>query len=184
MIIVTVHPLADEEKVQAIKKQVMDTFLKFGNLTDKFDFNVRSVFWQVNENASSSVVFEHIGGAPFVYESLLNTKFRVSAYTFFQTNSTGAAKLYTVIGDFLDLPNVDQANTMVNAELRDKVSYLKFFLLSTFIKFRKKRIFRSQSTCWTFVVEPERLVNACCDVLSVPNKPDNLTGRMRVLESN
>ncbi|KAI6190022.1 hypothetical protein M3Y97_00071700 [Aphelenchoides bicaudatus] len=116
MIIITVHPFADEEKIKECKQKILDTFLKFGNLTDQFDFSVRSVYWGVNENVSDPIVYEHIGGAPFVYESILNVRFRVSPHTFFQSNSRGAAQLYTIIGDFLGLPNVDRSTNLQNDE--------------------------------------------------------------------
>jgi tRNA/tmRNA/rRNA uracil-C5-methylase (TrmA/RlmC/RlmD family) len=122
MIIVTVHTCADEEKIKAVKERILSTFLKFGNVTDQFNFNVRSVFWQVSENASDPVVYEHIGGAPYVYESILNVRFRISPYTFFQTNSLGASLLYSVIGDFLDLPNVDRQDMLLNSGDQNKVS--------------------------------------------------------------
>jgi tRNA/tmRNA/rRNA uracil-C5-methylase (TrmA/RlmC/RlmD family) len=44
---------------------------------------------------------------------LLGVRFRISPETFFQTNSQGAQVLYTLIGDYLGLPNVDKNNTDV-----------------------------------------------------------------------
>jgi hypothetical protein len=130
MIIVTVHPCSDEAKINAVKEKILSTFLKFGNVTDQFDFNVRSVYWQVQENVSDPIVYEHIGGTPFVYESILNVRFRISPYTFFQTNSLGASLLYSVIGDFLELPNVDRPNALSESGPKGSVSQIKVYFIS------------------------------------------------------
>lgn len=45
----------------------------------------------------------YISGAPYVYESLLNCRFRVSPAAFFQTNSAGAEVLYRTIGEVAQL---------------------------------------------------------------------------------
>lgn len=122
MIVVTVHPCEEEEKVRRAKENILNAFIKFGNITDPLEFNVRSVFWHLQENASDMGTFEHIGGSfiarssnfsclgtPYVYETILGVRFRISPHTFFQTNSRGASLLYSVIGDFLGLPNTDSS---------------------------------------------------------------------------
>ncbi|KAI6186473.1 RRM domain-containing protein [Aphelenchoides besseyi] len=103
MIIVTVHPLKDdEEKMKLMQKLVIETFVDVPNETEH---RVDSIYWQLLENASDPVVFEHIAGREHIFETLLDVRFRVSAQSFFQTNSRGAALLYTAIGDLMGLPS-------------------------------------------------------------------------------
>ncbi|CTQ86827.1 tRNA (uracil(54)-C(5))-methyltransferase [Caenorhabditis elegans] len=47
--------------------------------------------------------FKLIGGTPYIYESLLDCRFRVSPPAFFQTNSQAAAVLYSTIGEHCGL---------------------------------------------------------------------------------
>jgi hypothetical protein len=49
-----------------------------------FDFNITSIYWQEQANASDERIYEHLSGPPFVYESLLGVRFRISPSTFFQ----------------------------------------------------------------------------------------------------
>ncbi|VDP02213.1 unnamed protein product [Heligmosomoides polygyrus] len=62
-------------------------------------FRVTSIYWHSIANCSDQVDYEHIGGAPYIYESLLGCRFRVSPSAFFQTNSLAAEVLYTTIGE-------------------------------------------------------------------------------------
>ncbi|KAI6189307.1 RRM domain-containing protein [Aphelenchoides fujianensis] len=101
MLIVTVHPLADEQQMAEVKRKVVETF---GSGGQSPDLRVDSIYWQILENASDPCVYEHVDGAEHIHENLLGVRFRVSAQSFFQTNSRGAALLYTVIGDLMGLP--------------------------------------------------------------------------------
>jgi hypothetical protein len=56
----------------------------------------------------------YISGAPYVYETLLGTRFRISPSTFFQPNSRGAEVLYTQISNALGLPKAERMATVVS----------------------------------------------------------------------
>ncbi|CAK5026360.1 unnamed protein product [Meloidogyne enterolobii] len=110
MLIVTVHPYTDKEICSKIKQRLVEKFLHPQNPEDLLpDCNVTSIFWQEQVNSSDDKNYEHLAGPPFVYESLLGCNFRISPSTFFQTNSTGAALLYSAIGDLLKLPKLINA---------------------------------------------------------------------------
>ncbi|KAI6230180.1 RRM domain-containing protein [Aphelenchoides fujianensis] len=118
MLIVTVHPLADEQQMAGVKQKVVDTF---GSGAQSPDLRVDSIYWQVLENASDACVYEHVDGAEHIHENLLGVRFRVSAQSFFQTNSRGAALLYTVIGDLMGLPKaVEGAESAESTEANTK----------------------------------------------------------------
>jgi hypothetical protein len=84
MLVVTVNSHEDELKVRQVQEKILSTFIKFGEMSEKYEFNVRSLFWQVQENSSDDCVYQHIGGVPYVYETLSGTRFQISPYTFFQ----------------------------------------------------------------------------------------------------
>ncbi|KAL7073639.1 hypothetical protein ACQ4LE_007104 [Meloidogyne hapla] len=106
MLIVTVNPHNDLKISSKIKQKLVEKFLPKNPENLLPDCNITSIFWQEQENSSDDKVYEHLAGPPFVYESLLGCTFRISASTFFQTNSTGAALLYSTIGDLLKLPKL------------------------------------------------------------------------------
>jgi len=74
----------------------------------------RSRSWQV-----ISCIREHwlivsyqlkiITGAPYVYETVLNNRFRISPSTFFQTNTAGCNVLYSVVADYLKQLKMDHS---------------------------------------------------------------------------
>lgn len=61
MLIVTVHPLADEQQMDEMKRRVVETF---GTSAQSAELRVNSIYWQVLENASDPCVYEHIDGNP------------------------------------------------------------------------------------------------------------------------
>ncbi|WKY11845.1 hypothetical protein Q1695_003428 [Nippostrongylus brasiliensis] len=98
MLIVSVNPLETPSKEEELKKQFCSRFLNQSTLV-KDGFRITSLYWHSIANSSDIVDYEHIGGAPYIYESLLGCRFRVSPSSFFQTNSHAAAVLYTTIGE-------------------------------------------------------------------------------------
>ncbi|QZY53725.1 23S rRNA (uracil(1939)-C(5))-methyltransferase RlmD [Crassaminicella profunda] len=57
-----------------------------------------------NDNIADTVVNEHtkvLWGQDFFTEEILGLKFKISAFSFFQTNSLGAEKLYSMVLDFM-----------------------------------------------------------------------------------
>lgn len=58
----------------------------------------------VNDSLSDTVEADKIEvlyGRDYIYEELCNLKFKISPFSFFQTNSKGAEKLYSIVKDFL-----------------------------------------------------------------------------------
>lgn len=45
---------------------------------------------------------ELLWGEPFIYETLLDLKFRISPTSFFQVNTAGAETLYKIVGDWVE----------------------------------------------------------------------------------
>uniref|UniRef100_A0A0R3RX02 tRNA (uracil(54)-C(5))-methyltransferase n=1 Tax=Elaeophora elaphi TaxID=1147741 RepID=A0A0R3RX02_9BILA len=110
MMIVTIFPMEDGVREKALIKVVQERFLRLSNLSDKNSlFRITSLYWQRLANASDPVIYEHIGGAPYIYETILDARFRVSPSSFFQTNSAGAAVLYKTIAEKCGLCKLDNA---------------------------------------------------------------------------
>ncbi|CAI2354273.1 unnamed protein product [Caenorhabditis sp. 36 PRJEB53466] len=97
MLIFTVFPQEEASKTEEIKKKIEERFLAFTTFDEK-KYRVCSVYWQEMVHISDAPNFQHIGGTPYIYESLLDCRFRVSPPAFFQTNSQAAATLYSTIG--------------------------------------------------------------------------------------
>uniref|UniRef100_A0A914WXR7 tRNA (uracil(54)-C(5))-methyltransferase n=1 Tax=Plectus sambesii TaxID=2011161 RepID=A0A914WXR7_9BILA len=91
-----------EMDTPTVRKALADRFLSLSTLTQD-EFRVTSVYWQTLEHASDPVVYDHLGGAPYVYETMLDCRFRVSPAAFFQTNSSAAEVLYRTIGEVAQL---------------------------------------------------------------------------------
>ncbi|VDK62516.1 unnamed protein product [Onchocerca ochengi] len=118
MMIVTIFPMEDKEREKALIKTVEERFLQLSNLSDKNSlFRITSLYWQRLANASDPVTYEYIAvfsillmcltGTPYIYETILDARFRVSPSSFFQTNSAGAAVLYKTIAEKCGLYKVD-----------------------------------------------------------------------------
>lgn len=98
MLIITVNPLKDQTEEEELKRKFCSRFLNYSTFVSD-GFRVTSIYWHSIANCSDQVDYEHIGGAPYIYESLLGCRFRVSPSAFFQTNSLAAEVLYTTIGE-------------------------------------------------------------------------------------
>ncbi|KAI1720786.1 tRNA (Uracil-5-)-methyltransferase domain-containing protein [Ditylenchus destructor] len=120
MIIVTVHPHPDSELVANAKKAVIEKFIRFGDKSE-IEFRVTSIYWQVLDNASDPKVYEYLAGVPYIYEKLLDTRFRISPSTFFQTHSRGAEILYNIIGDALGLPKITKFTVVAKNNDQDQI---------------------------------------------------------------
>ncbi|CAJ0592096.1 unnamed protein product [Cylicocyclus nassatus] len=105
MLIMTVNPLEDKVKEELLKKEFCSKFLNPSNFSEQ-KFRVTSLYWHSIANCSDQVEYEHIGGAPYIYETLLGCRFRVSPSAFFQTNSQAAQVLYTTIGEACGLSSL------------------------------------------------------------------------------
>ena len=102
MIILSVHPkfFPDREwYLEAIK--ILSAF--FQNLA-KEHTDIKSIYISHNENKSDTSIgeLELIYGKENITEQILGLKFEISPKSFFQTNTLGAERLYSIARDFLD----------------------------------------------------------------------------------
>ncbi|KJH52164.1 putative S-(hydroxymethyl)glutathione dehydrogenase/class III alcohol dehydrogenase [Dictyocaulus viviparus] len=98
MLIMTVNPFENFELEEKLKEEFCSRFLYQSSLS-KDGFRVTSLFWHAVNNCSDQVEYEHIGGAPYIYETIMDCHFRVSPNSFFQTNSQAAYVLYATVGE-------------------------------------------------------------------------------------
>ncbi|VDN37120.1 unnamed protein product [Gongylonema pulchrum] len=126
MMIVTVFPTEDSEREKELIRLVEERFLDLNNFFDENSrFRVTSLYWQRLANASDPPVYEHIAGAPYIYEMILGSRFRVSPSSFFQTNSAAAGVLYRTIAEKCGLcesgylRTLGKANTGAGASGKD-----------------------------------------------------------------
>lgn len=110
MVIATIFPMQNGTEESSLMKDFSEKFLNLANLKEN-RFRVTSVFWQRLANASDPVIYEHIGGAPYIYESILDTRFRVSPGAFFQTNSFAAEVLYSTIFEKCEVSLAEKADS-------------------------------------------------------------------------
>lgn len=64
-----------------------------------------SVLHTENNSLSDAVIPEKVNllyGKDYIVENLLGLKFKISPFSFFQTNSKGAESLYSIVRDFMD----------------------------------------------------------------------------------
>uniref|UniRef100_A0A0K0FKW0 tRNA (uracil(54)-C(5))-methyltransferase n=1 Tax=Strongyloides venezuelensis TaxID=75913 RepID=A0A0K0FKW0_STRVS len=108
MLIVTTYPQEPdkEDVVNQTKKDICDLFLKNTKDFENQTCFVSSIYWQVQKDAFDPKVYTHIGGTPYIYETILGTRFRLGVASFFQTNSYGAAVLFETILNFSDVSRV------------------------------------------------------------------------------
>lgn len=72
-------------------------------LTKEYDGKIAGILHTVNDVVSDIVQSDNttiLYGNDYFYEKLLGLKFKISAFSFFQTNSKGAEKLYSVVREF------------------------------------------------------------------------------------
>jgi 23S rRNA (uracil1939-C5)-methyltransferase len=63
-----------------------------------------SLLHTVNDSWADTVKADKVEvlyGRDYIYDELLEMKFKISPFSFFQTNTRGAEKLYSIVGDFL-----------------------------------------------------------------------------------
>ncbi|KAK6060508.1 hypothetical protein COOONC_01828, partial [Cooperia oncophora] len=98
MLILTVNPFENSAEEEKLKQEFSARFLNRSTFLED-GFRVTSLYWHSLANCSDQVDYEHIGGTPYIYESVLGCRFRVSPSAFFQTNSQAAAVLYATVGE-------------------------------------------------------------------------------------
>ncbi|CAI2179536.1 10464_t:CDS:1 [Funneliformis geosporum] len=103
MIIVQMHPqgLSKEQIIQE-KSNLLEYFKSFAQ---EEKFNLTSLLVQMYDGLSNGISykdpFDCLYGTPFVYEEMMNCKFRISPAAFFQTNTLAAELLYQKCGDII-----------------------------------------------------------------------------------
>uniref|UniRef100_A0A0N5AN11 tRNA (uracil(54)-C(5))-methyltransferase n=1 Tax=Syphacia muris TaxID=451379 RepID=A0A0N5AN11_9BILA len=137
MIIATVFPMKQIKDEEVLKKNFSEKFLNPINFFEK-RFRVTSVYWQRLENASDEVIYEHIGGARYIYETILDSRFRVSPGAFFQTNTAAAEVLYsTILEKFMSIEENSVGDTADDSTV--KTFEKADDLLSDSPEFQKKK---------------------------------------------
>ena len=66
---------------------------------------LQSVIHTENDSLSEAVIADKVNilhGTDYITEELLGLRFKISPFSFFQTNSLGAEKLYSIVRDFMD----------------------------------------------------------------------------------
>lgn len=69
-----------------------------------YEGNLKGIVHTINDSLSDVVQadsMEILYGQDYIIEELLGLKFKISPFSFFQTNSRGAEKLYSIVKDFL-----------------------------------------------------------------------------------
>lgn len=69
-----------------------------------YEGNLKGIVHTINDSLSDVVQadsMEILYGQDYIIEELLGLKFKISPFSFFQTNSKGAEKLYSIVKDFL-----------------------------------------------------------------------------------
>lgn len=72
-------------------------------LSAQYEGKLVGILHTFNDSLSDAVINERtelIYGKDYIYEELLGLKFKISPFSFFQTNSLGAEKLYSVVREY------------------------------------------------------------------------------------
>ncbi|XP_043495148.1 tRNA (uracil-5-)-methyltransferase homolog A isoform X1 [Polistes fuscatus] len=106
MLIVGINPQdLSDEKLQELQKMLKE-FFEVGKGSS---INVTSLYFQTMRKKSagseSGNTIQHISGAEYIEEILLDKKFRISPQAFFQVNTLGAEVLYKAIIDMAEPTN-------------------------------------------------------------------------------
>uniref|UniRef100_A0A0K0EI23 tRNA (uracil(54)-C(5))-methyltransferase n=1 Tax=Strongyloides stercoralis TaxID=6248 RepID=A0A0K0EI23_STRER len=99
MLIITTYPQEPEmnETVEKVKQEISNLFFSNTKDFENQECFVSSIYWQVHKDAFDPKIYTHVAGTPYIYETILGTRFRLGPAAFFQTNSYGAAVLFETI---------------------------------------------------------------------------------------
>ncbi len=73
-------------------------------LNSTYKGTIKGIYQIVNDNLADTVIadqFITLYGDEFFYDEILGLKFKISPFSFFQTNTKGAEELYSIVLDFL-----------------------------------------------------------------------------------
>ncbi|KAI4486330.1 hypothetical protein M0802_012349 [Mischocyttarus mexicanus] len=106
MLIVGINPQdLSNEKLEELQKMLKEFF----EVSKGSGVDVTSLYFQTMRNKSagseSGNTIQHISGAEYIEEILLDKKFRISPQAFFQVNTLGAEVLYKAIIDMAEPTN-------------------------------------------------------------------------------
>ncbi|MGL4485337.1 MAG: class I SAM-dependent RNA methyltransferase, partial [Anaerovoracaceae bacterium] len=90
---------------------------------DKIESKIVGILHTVNDSVADAVYCEKLNvlyGQDFYMEEIMGLKFKVSAFSFFQTNIAAAERLYL---DALKLVGIDRENSEKNHKHKDKIVY-------------------------------------------------------------
>ena len=99
----------DENLKNKFQKELVQGLL---NLELENDFEITGILHTINDNFSDSVISEKeeiLYGVRDLEEKILDLKFKISPYSFFQTNSKTVEKLYQKVLDYLEEINIKEA---------------------------------------------------------------------------
>jgi 23S rRNA (uracil-5-)-methyltransferase RumA len=97
-----------------------------------FEGNLVSLLHTINDGLADAVNCDELlilDGRDYIYEEILGLKFKISPFSFFQTNTNGAEKLYSIVKKFIEEKNIlnsEERNTLKNEEknsLNNKVIF-------------------------------------------------------------
>ncbi|MGU9539894.1 23S rRNA (uracil(1939)-C(5))-methyltransferase RlmD [Clostridium tepidum] len=81
-------------------KEIVDILL-----SEEYKGQIKGILHTINDTLSDVVQIDKLDilyGRDYIIEELLGLKFKIATEAFFQTNSKGAEKLYSIVKDFLD----------------------------------------------------------------------------------
>ncbi|MDD2907358.1 MAG: 23S rRNA (uracil(1939)-C(5))-methyltransferase RlmD [Candidatus Gracilibacteria bacterium] len=110
MILLSFNPVYFETNTKLNKEEKMGLIKDFlVNLTIKYPI-IKSIYYSHNLNKADTYIgdLELIYGKPTITEKLLDLNFNISPTSFFQTNSSGAEKLYSLILDLAKKENLSK----------------------------------------------------------------------------
>lgn len=71
---------------------------------EEIEGNIVGIFYTKNDSLSDAIKVDELSliyGRGYVIEKILGLKFKISPFSFFQTNTFGAEKLYSIVRDFV-----------------------------------------------------------------------------------
>ncbi len=93
----------DDEQIKSVCQEYAKMLLAL-----KLEGQIAGILHTVNESLADVIRddgTELLYGKDYIYEELLGLRFKISPFSFFQTNSLGAEVLYSVVRDFVSLKN-------------------------------------------------------------------------------
>ncbi len=93
----------DDEQIKTVCQEYAKMLLAL-----KLEGQIAGILHTVNESLADVIRddgTELLYGKDYIYEELLGLRFKISPFSFFQTNSLGAEVLYSVVRDFVSLKN-------------------------------------------------------------------------------